>query len=243
MKPTPVRGGGAFAQHRGVHVLAGLRVVPGPLPLARRPRTGRRGRHARDAWRSARAGSKRSPRSRPARAANATGVYGGAERGGAEFRDRVHAEQRRAMTPDGDHPGGLALVVRGADGGVALDVFHRAHARPRWRGARRPRWSRWKSTKWLVAAGRVAGTCRAPARAAGRGEPDRRPRRRGRSAAPKPAAVSAAAPAPPRRPPRRQPARSKLPPAEPATLTGRAARAGQERARAPRRSAACRRPG
>ena len=29
----------------------------------------------------------------------------------------------------GDDAGGLALIVGGADGGVALDVFHRSHAR------------------------------------------------------------------------------------------------------------------
>ena len=34
MKPTRFADGGALAQHGGVHVLAGLRVVPGPLPLA-----------------------------------------------------------------------------------------------------------------------------------------------------------------------------------------------------------------
>jgi hypothetical protein len=73
-----------------------------------------------------RSGSNSAPQSRPASAANATGVYG-AKCGGAQRFDR-HAEQFGGDA-GGDHPGGLALVVRGADGGVALDVFDRPHAR------------------------------------------------------------------------------------------------------------------
>ena len=58
----------------------------------------------------------------------------GAVRGGADFPDAAGRfaclPQCRGDDADGVDAGGLALVVGGADGGVALDVFHRAHPGP-----------------------------------------------------------------------------------------------------------------
>ena len=80
-----------------------------------------------------RAGSNRSPRSRPASAAKATGAYGRPVGGGPDLprsgaaRGTARAVERRGDHADGVHRRGLALVVGGADGGVALDVLDAAH--------------------------------------------------------------------------------------------------------------------
>ena len=60
------------------------------------------------------------------------------------------------MTAVASTPGGLALIVRGPGGGVALDVFDRGQT-----GAGRPDQvratvtSRWMSTKWVVSVCRI----------------------------------------------------------------------------------------
>ena len=123
--------GGAFAQDRGVHVLARLRVVPGALPLADVLEEGAvgdvpgvdGGEPGRVEELPALASGEGSERHRG---------EGGAVRGGADLPDApgrfAGLAECRGDDADRVHPGGLALVVGGADRGVALDVFHRAHA-------------------------------------------------------------------------------------------------------------------
>ena len=111
---------GALAQHRGLHVLTGLRVEPRPLPLADVLEHGAGGDvpvvHGGD----------------PLRVEQPPAVAAGQ---GGEGHRRVRGPERRGPgllhrdpeqlgdDPRGDDAGGLALVVRGADGRVALDVL------------------------------------------------------------------------------------------------------------------------
>ena len=118
-------GSGAFAQHRGVHVLPGERVVARALPLAdvleHRAARDVPIMHGGNAFRvehpPAVAAGQGRERDRCVRRP---------EGGDAEIGHR-DAEQF-GRDARGDDAGGLALIVRGADGGVALDVLHRPHA-------------------------------------------------------------------------------------------------------------------
>ena len=232
--PTPRAGGGALAQYRGLHVLAGQWVVAGPLPLADVLEHGA----AADVP-VVQGGDPFGVEHRAAVAAGQCGEghrsVGRPERRGAQRLDR-HAQQFGGDAR-GDDAGGLALVVSGADSGVPLDVLDRAHAGTAPRGrCRRP--SR-------HAAGRRTASLRAATSGTRHSTTERRTSpppcwTSGTDGEAKPRSANA-----PRRrlaPARRQPARSNTPLAAPATVTPRAARrAGTHRGT--RRSAACRGPG
>ena len=115
----------AFAQHRIAHVLA----WPGSTRTFHCPTSSNTAPWATCQSCSAvvRSGSNNAPRSRPASGGKRNGGVGRPKCGGAQLFDG-HAEQF-GSDAGCDHPGRLALIVRRADGGIALDVFHRAHAR------------------------------------------------------------------------------------------------------------------
>ncbi|MCY1230937.1 hypothetical protein D9M72_433710 [compost metagenome] len=123
--------GGALAQHGGVHVLPVLRVVPGALPLphvleqrtlGHVPRVDRRNTGGVEQF-AALASGKCRKRHRGERGT----VGGGADVADAPGRFAGGAESRGDHA-DGVDAGSLALVVGGADRGVALDVLHGPHA-------------------------------------------------------------------------------------------------------------------
>ena len=116
---------GTLAQHRGLHVLAGQRVVARTLPLpdVLEHRTAGdvpivHGGHA--------FGIEEAAAAAAGQCRERHRSVGRAERGGAHVLDR-HAEQFRGDARR-DDARRLALIVRGADRGVALDVFDRADA-------------------------------------------------------------------------------------------------------------------
>ena len=127
MNATDIAGGAAFARTACSMLLARLREVPRALPLPDVLEHARRARRARGGSRVTRTGSSRSPRSRPARAAKDTGVYGG--RNVVVPSSAISAPSASRDDAGREHAGGLALVVRGADRGVALDVLDRAQPR------------------------------------------------------------------------------------------------------------------
>ncbi len=116
---------GALAQHRGLHVLTGLRVEARALPLADVLEDGPGGDVP-----VVQGGDPLRVEQPPAVAAGQGGEghrrVRGPERGGPGV---LHRDpEQLGGDPGGDDAGGLALVVRGADGRVALDVLDGAQA-------------------------------------------------------------------------------------------------------------------
>ena len=123
--PTPPRTAAHSRSTAVVHVLTRLRVVARALPLADVLEHRAAGHvpvvHRGDPFRvehvAPAAPGQRGERDRRVRRP---------ERRDAEI---LHGDaEQLGGDSGGDDPGGLALIVCGADGGVALDVFHRAHA-------------------------------------------------------------------------------------------------------------------
>ncbi len=122
--------GRALTQHGRVHVLPVLRVVPGPLPLphvleqgALRDVPGVNGRLA--------GGVEQLPALASGQCRERHGSERCAVGGGADVADATGGltggTQRGRDDADCVDTGSLALVIGGADGGVTLDVLHRAH--------------------------------------------------------------------------------------------------------------------
>ncbi len=119
-------GGTALAQHGGLHVLAVLRVVPGPLPLTDVLEEGAvLGMPAVQGGRAYRVVQRATVAAREG--GEGDGRVGRAERRQAERGD-VHAEEFRDDAA-GENAGCPALVVGRACRGVALGVLDRAQAR------------------------------------------------------------------------------------------------------------------